>query len=232
MATSRSNFQHMPSQCSDTRPNGMAKRYVYLVDVLPQKNELKTVLCSWSLVLLISDVPLWLNCELFFHVQIDVDFWDTAGQERFNKIHPSYYHDAHCCLLVFDITRKITYKNLEKWLEVCSIWTHEPVLASKPRSLLACEKRRLDTIFAVVGGGRPSSSFTVPCLLWSGAIEGRRLYFSIIMVLLYATPLSHFSDVLALFCTTFGSCRLIYSKYLCVVPPLSRVYGHACWATT
>mmetsp|Transcript_64707 Transcript_64707/g.115073 ORF Transcript_64707/g.115073 Transcript_64707/m.115073 type:complete len:208 (-) Transcript_64707:270-893(-) len=48
---------------------------------------------------------------------VDVDFWDTAGQERFNKVHPSYYHDAHCCILVFDITRKITYKNLEKWLE-------------------------------------------------------------------------------------------------------------------
>eukprot|EP00992_Anisonema_acinus_P013684 TRINITY_DN8872_c0_g1_i1.p1 TRINITY_DN8872_c0_g1~~TRINITY_DN8872_c0_g1_i1.p1 ORF type:complete len:202 (+),score=39.12 TRINITY_DN8872_c0_g1_i1:52-657(+) len=47
----------------------------------------------------------------------DVDFWDTAGQERFNKVHPSYYHQAHCCILTFDITRKITYKNLEKWYE-------------------------------------------------------------------------------------------------------------------
>lgn len=29
-----------------------------------------------------------------------VDFWDTAGQERFNNMHPSYYHQAHACLLV------------------------------------------------------------------------------------------------------------------------------------
>lgn len=28
------------------------------------------------------------------------DFWDTAGQERFNNMHPSYYHQAHACLLV------------------------------------------------------------------------------------------------------------------------------------
>ena len=30
------------------------------------------------------------------------DFWDTAGQERFNDMHPSYYHQAHACLLVSD----------------------------------------------------------------------------------------------------------------------------------
>ncbi|KAG2372788.1 hypothetical protein C9374_001101 [Naegleria lovaniensis] len=44
----------------------------------------------------------------------DIEFWDTAGQERFNNVHPSYYHQAHACILVFD-DRQITYKNLEKW---------------------------------------------------------------------------------------------------------------------
>lgn len=48
---------------------------------------------------------------------VAVDFWDTAGQERFNKVHPSYYHRAHVCILVFDVTRKVTYKNLDKWLK-------------------------------------------------------------------------------------------------------------------
>ncbi|KAL5108235.1 Rab-like protein 2A [Taenia crassiceps] len=31
-------------------------------------------------------------------------------------MHPSYYHQAHACVLVFDVTRKITYKNLSNWL--------------------------------------------------------------------------------------------------------------------
>ena len=44
-----------------------------------------------------------------------VDFWDTAGQERFTSMHPSYYNQAHSCILVFDVTRKITYKNLTQW---------------------------------------------------------------------------------------------------------------------
>src|SRR4051812_14875535 len=49
-------------------------------------------------------------------VEVDVDFWDTAGQERFATMHPAYYHEAMCCILVFDVTRKPTYKNLENWL--------------------------------------------------------------------------------------------------------------------
>lgn len=44
-----------------------------------------------------------------------VDFWDTAGQERFQSMHPSYYHKAHACIMVFDVQRKITYKNLSTW---------------------------------------------------------------------------------------------------------------------
>lgn len=46
---------------------------------------------------------------------VDVEFWDTAGQERFSNLHPSYYHSAHSCILTFDCTRKITYKNLTNW---------------------------------------------------------------------------------------------------------------------
>eukprot|EP00455_Lapot_gusevi_P010813 TRINITY_DN1493_c0_g1_i1.p1 TRINITY_DN1493_c0_g1~~TRINITY_DN1493_c0_g1_i1.p1 ORF type:complete len:232 (+),score=48.56 TRINITY_DN1493_c0_g1_i1:62-697(+) len=44
-----------------------------------------------------------------------IDFWDTAGQERFNSMHPSYYFGAHACIMVFDVTRKVTYQNLETW---------------------------------------------------------------------------------------------------------------------
>ena len=47
--------------------------------------------------------------------EIKVDIWDTAGQECFNSLHPSYYYGAHACILVFDVTRKITYQNLRTW---------------------------------------------------------------------------------------------------------------------
>jgi len=49
--------------------------------------------------------------------KVSVDFWDTAGQERFSSMHPSYYHRAHACILVFDATRKVTYQNLSEWFK-------------------------------------------------------------------------------------------------------------------
>jgi Rab-like protein 2 len=59
-----------------------------------------------------AELPVGPNGE---NVEIAVDFWDTAGQERFNSMHPSYYYKAHACILVFDVGRKSTYKNLSAW---------------------------------------------------------------------------------------------------------------------
>ncbi|EPY29512.1 Rab family, other [Strigomonas culicis] len=62
---------------------------------------------------------------------VDVDIWDTAGQERFAAMHPAYYHEAHACILVFDVTRKATYKNLEKWLsELRTYREHIPCIVA------------------------------------------------------------------------------------------------------
>eukprot|EP01016_Furgasonia_blochmanni_P014798 TRINITY_DN1787_c0_g1_i2.p1 TRINITY_DN1787_c0_g1~~TRINITY_DN1787_c0_g1_i2.p1 ORF type:complete len:274 (-),score=25.57 TRINITY_DN1787_c0_g1_i2:86-907(-) len=47
--------------------------------------------------------------------EIKIDIWDTAGQECFQTLHPSYYFQANVCILVFDVTRKITYQNLKTW---------------------------------------------------------------------------------------------------------------------
>lgn len=46
-----------------------------------------------------------------------IDFWDTAGQEQFDRVHASYYFQANAAILAFDVTRKITYKNLERWFQ-------------------------------------------------------------------------------------------------------------------
>lgn len=44
--------------------------------------------------------------------------WDTAGQERFSAITQGYYHRADAVVLVYDISRTDTLKNLkEYWLK-------------------------------------------------------------------------------------------------------------------
>jgi len=60
--------------------------------------------------------------------KINIDFWDTAGQERFASMHPSYYHRAHCCILVFDVTRKKTYQNLSEWYKELETYRKVPTI--------------------------------------------------------------------------------------------------------
>lgn len=48
---------------------------------------------------------------------IKLQIWDTAGQESFRSITRSYYRGAAGALLVYDITRRDTFKHLTRWLE-------------------------------------------------------------------------------------------------------------------
>ena len=48
--------------------------------------------------------------------KVNTKFWDTAGQERYRAIGGRFFKDAHGILLVYDVTRKETFDNLEKWI--------------------------------------------------------------------------------------------------------------------
>lgn len=55
-------------------------------------------------------------------IQVDgktlkAQIWDTAGQERYRAITSAYYRGAVGALLVYDITKHITYENVERWLK-------------------------------------------------------------------------------------------------------------------
>ena len=43
--------------------------------------------------------------------------WDTAGQERYRSITKAYYKEAVGALIVYDITKQSSFKNVEKWLK-------------------------------------------------------------------------------------------------------------------
>ncbi|XP_062028838.1 ras-related protein RABB1b-like [Rosa rugosa] len=48
---------------------------------------------------------------------IKLNIWDTAGQEAFRSITISFYRGGAGALLVFNVTRRETFRNLTKWLE-------------------------------------------------------------------------------------------------------------------
>merc|ERR550534_541528 len=41
--------------------------------------------------------------------------WDTAGQEKFGGLRDCYYIQGQSALIMFDVTSRITYKNVPNW---------------------------------------------------------------------------------------------------------------------
>ncbi|XP_047313328.1 ras-related protein RABA1g-like [Impatiens glandulifera] len=48
---------------------------------------------------------------------VKAQIWDTAGQERYRAITSAYYRGAVGALLVYDVTRHVTFENIERWLK-------------------------------------------------------------------------------------------------------------------
>ena len=59
---------------------------------------------------------------------INVNFWDTAGQERFQGMATIYVRSALGAILVFELTSKKSFKNLEKWWDLCQSSAPSPEL--------------------------------------------------------------------------------------------------------
>ena len=49
-------------------------------------------------------------------LQIKCQIWDTAGQERYRAVCSAYYKRALGALLVYDITNRGTFEELEQWI--------------------------------------------------------------------------------------------------------------------
>jgi len=47
---------------------------------------------------------------------IKAQIWDTAGQERYRAITSAYYRGAVGALVVYDITKDVSFTNVSKWL--------------------------------------------------------------------------------------------------------------------
>ena len=48
-----------------------------------------------------------------------LQIWDTAGQEDYKSITRGYYKSSACAFIVYDITKKNTFNNIENWIKDC-----------------------------------------------------------------------------------------------------------------
>ncbi|MBD3407807.1 MAG: GTP-binding protein [Candidatus Lokiarchaeota archaeon] len=65
-----------------------------------------------------------------YAVGIKIQAWDVAGQARFKAVRKMYYSGAAGVILVFDVTRRRSFKELHKWIEEAdsSIGTRVPMI--------------------------------------------------------------------------------------------------------
>lgn len=49
--------------------------------------------------------------------QIKFQIWDTAGQEKYHSLAPMYYKSAAAAIIVYDITREVTFNTLKNWVQ-------------------------------------------------------------------------------------------------------------------
>ncbi|KAK5809310.1 ras family-domain-containing protein [Linnemannia elongata] len=47
--------------------------------------------------------------------EITFETWDTAGQEKFGGLRDGYYIEGKCGIIMFELTSRITYKNVPNW---------------------------------------------------------------------------------------------------------------------
>lgn len=64
--------------------------------------------------------------------------WDLAGQSQFKRVRASYVANAEAGILVFDVTRRETYENLENW--------HKEILDSAPTITLIIVGNKIDLV--------------------------------------------------------------------------------------
>ena len=68
------------------------------------------------------------------------EIWDTAGQERYRALTKMFYKDANAAVLVFDITRKDSFEELQNY------WAQQIKECSPPNIILAVAANKSDLI--------------------------------------------------------------------------------------
>lgn len=80
----------------------LVRSVVGLVDILPS--------CTATLGVEVHPLVFYTN-----RGAIRFNVWDTAGQEKFGGLRDGYYIQGQCAIIMFDVTARVTYKNVPNW---------------------------------------------------------------------------------------------------------------------
>ena len=90
--------------------------------------------------------------------EVQFMIFDIAGQERFKIMRHRFYAGADGCILVFDLTRKDSLKNIEMWYKECVSLSEN----SHVKLILVGNKYDLDRIIPEEIGKKVADVIKVP----------------------------------------------------------------------
>ena len=64
----------------------------------------------------------------FQNYNITLQIWDTAGQERFHRLLPNYYKGAQLAFVVYAITDKSSFVNVNDWFKLVKQHADDPLI--------------------------------------------------------------------------------------------------------
>ena len=88
------------------------KKYIGMISILRLVVAHWLTSCRYTATLGVEVHPLSFSTNFG---TICFNVWDTAGQEKFGGLRDGYYINGQCGIIMFDVTSRITYKNVPNW---------------------------------------------------------------------------------------------------------------------
>ena len=91
----------------------------------------------------VSTMASYISKEIFieeFNVKLKLDIWDTAGQEKYRSLTKFFYKDAAVAILVYDVTREETFKELSDY------WTKQLIDCGSEKLIVGIAGNKCDLI--------------------------------------------------------------------------------------
>lgn len=80
----------------------------------------------------------------YYDGEMIFNIWDTAGQEKFGGLREGYYISGDCCIVMCDITSKLTMKSVDNWIRsvrrVCDKANFEIVIVANKTDVQSGQK--------------------------------------------------------------------------------------------
>lgn len=65
---------------------------------------------------------------IYHKKRIRMELWDSAGQEKYRSLTSVYYRNATAIIIVFDLTNRESFNNIEKWVNEICLYSEIPII--------------------------------------------------------------------------------------------------------